>query len=237
VLGHTVLRGKRNPLLIELPPYRLPSPRTVALVLRQKATVFLRTAGTVIVVVSLILWALFSLPAKVPYSRNYPEAIRVARRAGDDDTARQLAAQQHAEKLRESYAGRLGRFIEPAIAPLGFDWKIGIGLIGSFAAREIFVSTMGLVYGIEHGKGDNTSLRRALREERRPDGKLAYTPLSGLSLLVFFMLAMQCMSTLAVVRQESRSTGWTLFMLGYLTTLAYVASLGTYQIGRLLGFG
>jgi ferrous iron transport protein B len=142
-----------------------------------------------------------------------------------------------AEQLHESVAGRIGTFMEPALAPLGFDWKIGIGLIGSFAAREVFVSTMGVVYGVG-GESDETdvSLRAVMRRDTRSDGTPLWTPLTGLSLIVFFMIAMQCMSTLAVTRRETGSLAWTAFLLGYLTTTAYVASLLVYQGGRFLGY-
>ena len=235
ILGRTVLRGRRPPLLLELPPYRLPSAQTVGLVLWQKARLFLRTAGTVIVVISLALWALLSFPRDLPATQHYERALSAARASGNAAEVSALRNQWQAWKLQQSYAGRLGKFIEPVIAPLGFDWKIGIGLVGSFAAREVFVTTMGLVYGVGR-VDDGSSLTRAMQDQTRSDGSPVYTPLTGLSLLVFYMFAMQCMSTLAVVRQESGSWKWPLFMLGYLSTLAYLASLLTFQLGRLLGF-
>jgi ferrous iron transport protein B len=237
VLGRVLLKGKRHALLIELPPYRLPHARTLALVLWQKAWVFLRTAGTVIVAVSLILWTLLALPQEASYSRDYDRAIATASSEGNGQLVQQLRGARQAEKLHQSYAGRLGRLIEPLLAPLGFDWKITIGLIGSFAAREVFVATMGLVYGVGgDAEAESVSLREAIRSERRADGSMVYTPLTGLSLLVFFLFAMQCMSTLAVVRQESGSWRWSLLMLAYLTALAYLASLLVYQGGKLLGY-
>ena len=127
--------------------------------------------------------------------------------------------------------------MEPVIEPLGFDWRIGVGLIGSFAAREVLVSTLGIVWGVGSDADEaSTPLRDALRDARRDDGTPLFTPLSGLSLMVFFVLAAQCMSTLAVVRRESGSWKWPLLMLGYMTALAYLGSLATYQIGALLGF-
>jgi len=137
--------------------------------------------------------------------------------------------------IEHSFGGRLGKAIEPAIAPLGFDWKLGVGIIGAFAAREVFVSTMGLVYGLGDLDEEAKPLRQRLREERRPDGRSVYTPLVGLSLMVFFALSCQCMSTLAVVRRETRTLRWPLFMFAYMTTLAYLASLVLYQVGHHLG--
>ena len=139
--------------------------------------------------------------------------------------------------LANSYAGRLGHAIEPVIAPLGFDWKIGIGIIGAFAAREVFVSTLGVVYGVgDQADEASAPLRSKLHEERWPDGRRVYTPLVGLSLMVFFALAAQCMSTLAVVRRETRSWRWPAFLFTYMTALAWVCSFLTYQGGRWLGF-
>lgn len=222
VLSRTVLKGRPQPLIMELPPYRLPSMRTVAVVLRQKAWVFLKTAGTVIVIASVLLWGLL----------NFPRAEQPA--AAASSLAEMNA--QRAIQIEQSYAGHLGHLIEPAIAPLGFDWKIGIGLIGAFAAREVFVATMGLVYGVGEVNEESIGLRQAMQAQRRPDGSPLYSPLTVFSLLIFFMIALQCISTIATVRQETGSWRWTLFQLAYISTLAYLASLGTYQIGLLLGF-
>lgn len=138
-------------------------------------------------------------------------------------------------RLANSWGGRLGHALEPALAPLGFDWKIGVGLVGAFAAREVFVSTMGIIYGVGDSDDDPTPLRERIRAERRADGTPVYTPLVGLSLMVFFALACQCMSTLAVTRRETRSWRWPVFMFAYMTALAWVSSFVVYQGGRLLG--
>jgi ferrous iron transport protein B len=139
-------------------------------------------------------------------------------------------------RLRNSLGGRLGHFIEPVIEPLGFDWKIGVGLIGAFAAREVFVSTMGVVYGVGADVDEeSTTLRERMKAERRPDGRPVYTPLTGLSLLFFFALACQCMSTLAAVKRETAGWRWPLFMLVYMTALAWLVSFITWQVGTALG--
>jgi ferrous iron transport protein B len=131
----------------------------------------------------------------------------------------------------------MGRTLEPAIAPLGFDWKIGVGLIGAFAAREVFISTMGVVYGAGSEKGSTSpTLREKIRAEMRADGKPVYTPLVGLSLMIFFALACQCMSTLAAVRRETRTWRWPVVLFVYMGVLAWVASFAVYQGGRWLGF-
>ena len=163
-------------------------------------------------------------------------AVASAERSGDTDRLAELANQRRAAELEHSFAGRFGRLIEPLIEPLGFDWKIGIGLLGSFAAREVFVSTLGQVYAVGEADESSTTLRESLRSQRRADGSLVYTPLTGLSLLIYFMIALQCLSTVAVVRQETGSWRWVGFQLLYITGLAYFASLITYQVGRLLGF-
>ncbi len=221
VLGRTVLKGPRVPFLIELPPIRLPSLQSVLRLMWSRSRAFLREAGTVILAFTILLWAALSFP-RLPA----PEGL--------DET--QEAAFQ-ARALEHSLAGRVGKAIEPAIAPLGFDWKIGVGLIGAFGAREVFVSTMGLVYGIgEDADEQSEPLRERIRAERRPDGSPRYTPLVGLSLMVFFALAAQCMSTLAVVRRETASWRWPMFLFAWMTTLAWLSSLLVYQGGRLLGF-
>ncbi|MCA9665307.1 MAG: ferrous iron transport protein B [Myxococcales bacterium] len=231
VLGKTLLKGRQPPLLLELPPYRLPSLRAVASALWQKTRAFLRTAGTVIVIASCVLWALLAYPKDVKLSRDYKGAIAAAKRRGNKEAAKHLADAAQAERTAQSYAGRLGHAIEPVIKPLGFDWQIGVGLIGAFAAREVFVATMGLVYGAG-GEVDEKSptLRQAIKRQRR------YTPLVAISLIVFFMVAMQCVSTLAIIRQESGGWRWPLFTLAYLSGLAYLLSFLTFQIGRALGF-
>jgi ferrous iron transport protein B len=131
----------------------------------------------------------------------------------------------------------LGRMIEPAIEPLGFDWKVGVGLIGAFAAREVFVATMGVVYNVgDEVTAQDITLREHIRSEVRDDGRRLYSPLMGLSLLVFFALACQCMSTLAVVKRETRGYRWPAFLFMYMTSLAWICSFCIYQGGKLLGF-
>ena len=243
ILSRTVLRGPEVPIVLELPPYRLPHLPTVIRSMGQKAGAFLREAGTVILACTIGLWLLLAFPSAPTLEVDYEaERARVESTTSPgqnrEDTLAQLANAEASDRLAESYAGRLGRAIEPAIAPLGFDWKIGIGLIGSFAAREVFISTMGLVYGVgdEVDEG-SSSLRERLRSERRRDGSPPYTPLVGLSLMVFFALACQCFSTLAVVKRETRGYRWPAFLMVYMTVLAWVASFIVYQGGKLLGLG
>jgi ferrous iron transport protein B len=214
IFKKTLLRSETPVLLMEMPPYRKPSMRGILMRMLERAWIFLKRAGTVILALSVLLWALTTYPKPAD-----PEA-------------------KGSERIAHSVAGRLGKAIEPVIAPLGFDWKIGIGLIGSFAAREVFVSTMGIVYSIENS-GDETpitALSETMRGEKRPDGTDVYTPLTGTALMVFYVLAMQCLSTLAVVRRETNSWKWPAFQLVYMTLLAYAGALLVFQGGRLLGW-
>ena len=242
VLRRTVLRGPRLPLLLELPPYRVPVWRNVATVTWRRVRSFLEDAGTIILTMTIILWALLSFPHSAEIDARYDlsQTQLVATTTDADAQATGLAAldgQRAGEQLRYSVGGRLGRVIEPVIEPLGFDWRIGVGILGAFAAREVFVSTLGIVFGIEEADEESVSLRTSLQNARRDDGSALMSPLTGVSLMVFFVLACQCMSTLVVVRKESASWRWPLFMFGYMSVLAYVASLTVYQVGSALGWG
>lgn len=242
VLRRTVLRGPRLPLLLELPPYRMPVWRNVALVTWQRVRKFLEDAGTIILTMTIILWALLSFPHSAEIDARYDAADTQLLATTTDQGAREaaldeLAGQRAGEQLRYSVGGRLGRTIEPVIEPLGFDWRIGVGIMGAFAAREVFVSTLGIVFGIEEADEESVTLRASLQNARRAGGAPLMTPLTGVSLMVFFVLACQCMSTIVVVRKESGGWGWPLFMFGYMSVLAYVASLTVYQVGSAFGWG
>jgi ferrous iron transport protein B len=182
------------------------------------------------------LWVLLSFP-RAPEAENTAVPPVAAHTRSEAETLQPKPTPSNASPIAQSYGGRLGHAIEPVLKPLGFDWKIGVGLIGAFAAREVFVATLGLVYGIDETGDDDAPLRDKLRAETRADGQPAYTPLMGLSLLVFFAISCQCMSTLAAVKRETKSYKWPAFMFVYMTGLAYVLSLAVFQIGRLLGFG
>lgn len=237
VLKRSVLQGGRPLYVMELPPYRMPSLRSVALAVRDRSLLFLRKAGTVILAVSMVLWFLASYPRGGREVDALQARVTAAEQAGDTATRDALSSQLSGVSLRNSFAGRIGRFIEPAIEPLGFDWRIGIGLITSFAAREVMVSTMATVFNLGSADDDLVSLRQTLREATDPvTGLRAYTPLIGISLMVFFVLACQCMSTVAVVRRETNSWRWALFMVVMMNVLAWLASFAVFQGGRLLGF-
>jgi ferrous iron transport protein B len=236
ILGRTVVRGRQVPLLLELPPYRLPSLGGTLKLMWERALVFLREAGTVILACTVVLWALLSYPKAEPVQAARPVATESAKAPEKAAAAAMAPSDAIVSPIERSFGGQLGKAIEPLIRPLGFDWKLGVGIIGAFAAREVFVSTMGLVYGLGDLDEEAKPLRHKMRAERTPFGGPVYTPLVGLSLMVFFALSCQCMSTLAVVRRETKSLRWPLFMFAYMTGLAYAASFLVFQGGRLLGF-
>lgn len=242
VLRRTVLRGPRVPLLLELPPYRVPVLGNVVTVTWRRVRRFLEDAGTIILTMTVILWALLSFPHSAEIDARFDTSRTQLFATTTDAGAREvglaeLDGQQAGEQLRYSVGGRLGRVIEPVIEPLGFDWRIGVGILGAFAAREVFVSTLGIVFGIEGADEESVSLRSSLQNARQADGSPLMTPLTGVSLMVFFVLACQCMSTLVVVRKESGTWRWPVFMFAYMSVLAYVASLTVYQVGSVLGWG
>jgi ferrous iron transport protein B len=216
VIKRTVLPGDELPFYMELPPYRLPTLRLWAAQVLGSACAFLRRAGTIILSASVVLWLLLTFP-------------RVEPPAG----AGEVEARRHA--LEHSLAGRAGHALEPVIAPLGFDWKIGVGLLASLAAREVIVSTLAQIYA---ARDEATSLREALRADRDPDtGTPVYTGASVAALLVFFVFALQCLSTIAVMRRETNSWRWPAFAFGYLLALAYAASFLTHRAALALGAG
>ncbi len=214
--------------ILELPMYREPRWNNVLVTMVNKAKIFVFDAGKVIMVISLILWALSSFgPGERRNEVNQHFNLRIARDPGSADS---LNRQRSAELLENSYAGIMGKAIEPAIEPLGFDWKIGIAVLTSFAAREVFVGTMATLYSVEGGdNADSRKLTEKMAQTKRPDGSKVYTLATGMSLMIFYVLAMQCMSTLAVVRRETRSWKWPIIQFVYMTILAYVMSLIVFQ--------
>jgi ferrous iron transport protein B len=197
----------------------------------EKAKIFVFQAGKIIMVISLLLWVLstYGPSAKMAaVSSHYEQLIQTY-----PNQQKELNKQRKMELLENSFAGMLGKSIEPAIRPLGYDWKIGIALITSFAAREVFVGTMATLYSVGDDADDNNNtLRQKMSAAVRADGSKVYNLATGLSLLVFYVLAMQCMSTLAVVKRETRSWKWPAIQLVYMTMLAYLMSWGTYLIFR-----
>lgn len=241
VLRRTVFKGPRPILVLELPPYRLPSVRNVGFATYERVKRFVVDAGTVILALTILLWAGLTFPrndeATARAEAHRAEAAQIAEEAPRTERLAEIDRQEASEKLSYSVAGRLGKGIEPAIEPLGFDWRVGIGILAAFAAREVFVSTLAVVFEIEDASDESKPLRAALQSATHHDGRKLFTPLAGVSLMVFFVLAAQCMSTIAVVRRESGSWKWPIFLFAYMSVFAYVASLLVYQVGLRFGWG
>ncbi len=218
----TLLRGPVRPMILEMPAYRLPNLRTLLSNVWHRAQLFLRRAGTVILSCSVILWALATYP-----KRDVPAGVSA-------DAA-------HEMQLEHSALGTIGKLIEPVVRPLGYDWKIGVSIAASFAAREVFVSTMGTIYGVGDADETSVALREQLRTEINPaTGGPRYSPLIAIGLMVFYVYALMCISTVAVTVREAGGGQigwkWAGIQFGYMLALAYVAGFVVYQGGRLLGY-
>ncbi len=214
--------------ILELPAYRSPRWKNVFPTMISKARIFVTDAGKVIMVISLILWGLCSFGPGNNMKKVVQQYEQQKNQPGVNRA--QLDKEYQTAKLETSYAGILGKTIEPAIRPLGYDWKIGIALITSFAAREVFVGTMATLYSVGGEDKGSLLLKEKMKAAVRPDGKPVFNLASGLSLMIFYVFAMQCMSTLAVVRRETRSWKWPIIQLIYMTGLAYLMSLLFYQL-------
>ena len=214
--------------ILELPMYRSPRWKNIFVTMIEKAKIFVMEAGKVIMVISLILWALSSFGP----SDRMAEVERKYQALADKNTIQPdlLEKQKGTALLENSYAGIMGKAIEPVITPLGFDWKIGIALITSFAAREVFVGTMATLYSVEDDGEESLMLREKMQQATYSNGSKVYTLATGVSLMVFYVFAMQCMSTLAIVKRETKSWKWPMIQLVYMTALAYLMSLAAYNL-------
>ncbi|HIA83569.1 MAG TPA: ferrous iron transport protein B [Candidatus Marinimicrobia bacterium] len=212
IFSRFIKEKSSSSFVMELPPYRVPITRSVIRQVFIRGKLFLVNAGKIIMAISILLWFLASYP-KVDSSLT------------------------DVNPIHHSYAGKIGHAMEPVIRPLGFDWKIGIGLLTSFAAREVMVSTMATIYNVEDRGDETVNLREAMRNDvDEKTGVPVYTPLIALALMVFYVFAAQCMATFAIVRQETNSWKWPLFMIAYLTILAYAGAFIVYRGGLLLGY-
>jgi ferrous iron transport protein B len=213
IFSRIIRSESKSTFVMELPPYRIPMPRSIFHQVYLRGKQFVLNAGKIIMAVSIVLWFMASFP------KTTDEATDV-------------------NPIHNSFAGKIGHTIEPIIKPLGFDWKLGVGLITSFAAREVIVSTLATLYNVEEGIENVVSLSEALQNDRDPiTGEPVYSTLVALSLMVFFVFAAQCMATFAIVKNETNSWKWPLIMIVYMTGLAYLGSLIVFQGGSLLGFG
>lgn len=230
VMDMIVKSAERNFFLMELPVYRSPRWTNVGITMLEKGKIFIRDVGKVILVLSVILWALaaFGPPGRIEaVEKKYMAAI-----AQQPESKAELSKMMATEKLENSFAGIMGHAIEPVIRPLGYDWKIGIALITSFAAREVFVGTMATLYSVGDSGAANNTLTKKMREAKKEDGTPVYTLATGLSLLIFYAFAMQCMSTLAVVKRETRSWKYPIIQFTYMAALAYFSALFVYVLFR-----
>lgn len=224
-----ILKSKEHGfLLLELPSYKSPRWKNVGTTVWEKVRVFVVDAGKVILAISVILWALatFGPGDKMEKAAENALIVSYEKRLNKEDTQQMISS----AKLENSYIGILGKTIEPVIKPLGYDWKIGISLICSFAAREVFVGSLATIYAVHDDSGKNKRLIQRMREEKREDGTPVYTLASGVSLMIFYVFAMQCMATLAVVKRETKSWRWPLIQIGFMGILAYFGSFIVYQI-------
>ncbi len=229
----TIFAGPRPPFILELPPYHMPQLGSLVRTMWDRSKLFLTNAGTTIFAVCVIIWALSYFPhTKVT---QFPPAVRKQIAALDQQhTPTSAEASKHliaSEQLRHSFIGRIGHAIEPTIKPLGFDWRLGIGILTSFLAREVFVGTMGITFAVGEADENSVALREKLASATWPDGRKVLTPLTGIGLMAFYVLACQCVSTLAVVRKETGSWRWPALMFGYMSVLAYVGALVVHQVG------
>ena len=234
LLKHSALRGAAPAFILALPEFRLPNLRTVALKLLDRVRIFLRRAGTVIFVVAVIVWALAYFPRS-----DAVEADRLAARAqaavtlesGELETAfESIDNEAAAAHLAQSWLGRAGQWVEPAFAPLGWDWRVSAAVIAGFPAREVVVAVLGTIYAVG-GEADEASLAERLTAATWPDGRAVFTLPMVLGLLVFYAWCLQCAATLAVIRRETNSWRWPVFAWAYMTALGYTAALLIYQIG------
>lgn len=234
-LRSTVLKGESVPFVMELPPYRMPTVKGIFIHMWERGWLYLKKAGTVVLAISILLWAMTTFPglsddraAQFETARReilggtMPEAEKTARLAA-------ILNEEVEAALQNSLAGRIGYAMEPLLRPMGFDWKIGTALIGAFAAKEVFVAQMGIIHSIGEADEESETLREKLKKN--------YTPLVGFCIMLFCLISAPCMVTIAVTRRESNSWGWALFQLGGLTLLAYGITVLVYQAGRFLGIG
>lgn len=251
-LKKTLLRGEKPVFIMELPGYKWPSIETVIWRMLERGWSFIRRAGTLILATTIVIWALQYYPRPPEIEAKFGKEIAELEEKGklNGASTEELEAQRieiehrmEAAYQEQSFLGRLGKFVEPAVKPLGWDWRIGMAAIASFPAREVVVSALGTIYSVGHDVDDSdedgsfTRLQNALRNARWPNGQIVFTLPVALSILVFFALCSQCAATLVVIRKELNSSKWAAFTFVYMTTLAYLGALVTYQVGTWLTGG
>ncbi|HBA54422.1 MAG TPA: ferrous iron transport protein B, partial [Syntrophorhabdus aromaticivorans] len=235
LLRSTIFKGESVPFVMELPPYRMPTLKGVLIHMWERGWLYLRKAGTIILGISILLWAMTTFPGLPDAETTRFEKERQAVQAGNLTEAEQKEAvasidnKEAEEGLQYSIAGRIGQTLEPVLKPMGFDWKIGTALIGAFAAKEVFVAQMGIVHAIGEADEESETLRETLTK--------TYTPLIGFCIMLFCLISAPCMATIAVTARESGSWKWAMLQLVGLTILAYILTVVVFQAGSLLGIG
>ncbi len=231
ILNRKVLKGGRLPFVMDLPRYQWPKLKDALHTVLTRATIFLKTAGTIIVVMSIIIWALLAFPksaeADAAYQAEYAQMTTQQKEAVSEELY--LVQRQRAD----SFLGRVGRTIEPVFLPAGFDWRITTAIVAAFPAREVVASAMGVLFFVP--EDDETSLKLAVKNATWPDGRPLFNPWNAAGLMVFFALCAQCMSTLAVIKREAGHWKWAVYAFAYMTALAYIMAVAIHQVGRLFG--
>jgi ferrous iron transport protein B len=241
VIRRTLVKGTARPMVLELPSYKMPSFTNAILTAKDQGFAFLKTAGTVIMAICVVMWWLNTYPHSAPPPQ--VDALRASAAQAEQarDTDRAAALTDEADHLEaraaqsNSFAGRIGKTIQPVFAPLGYDWQLTVGVLTSFLAREVFVSTMSVLLGGSSDDVEDLGVIQRIRTASRDDGTPLFTPAVSASMLVFFVLAMQCLSTLAVTRVETGSVKWAGVQFAYMSVLAYVGAFVTYQGLRMFG--
>ena len=239
LLKRTTLRGPTPPFLLEMPPLRRPSTRSILVRLVERGRLFLVRAGTIIFTVSVVVWALATFPqsdtVEAQFALQRDEAQRSLTGGELEQTLADLGAQEAASQLEASALGRMGKAVEPLFKPLGWDWRISSAVIASFPAREVIVATLGTIYALGDVEDSDPRLITRIRSAQWPDGSQVFTTPVAIGLMLFFALCLQCGATVAVIKRESGGWRWPLFAWTYMTTLAYVSAFVAYQVGTALG--
>ena len=236
ILRKYLFKGEAAPFVMELPPYRIPTIKGLLMHMWERGVIYLKKAGTIIFVGVLIVWFLSNFPWTPNYSKDYDTLIEQAQ--NNEEIVTQLENERAFEKLEMSYAGKMGKAIAPIFKPLGFDdWKLSVGLIGGFVAKEIVVGTLGTLHSVGEVDEESESLRQRLQSQTRPDGSKKFNPLVAYSIMIFVLLYIPCIAVIAAVKRETNSWKWPIFMIFYTTGIAWIASFIVYQVGRLLGLG
>ena len=236
ILKKTLLRGQPTPFLLELPSYKIPDVGTVGMRIYQSARHFLERAGTLILAATIVMWALAYFPRSETIAAHY-EAERERLVGASEEILDDLRTKEAGEMLKQSFLGRMGHAVEPVVEPLGWDWRIGMAALASFPAREVIVAVLGTIYSLGEVDEESASLRDALRSATWSDGRTVFNIPVALSIMVFFALCAQCVSTLAVIQRETGAWRWPVLTFVYMTVLAYIGAFVTYRLGMALGWG